>query len=58
MKWLERLLPKFQDKRRDLNQASASVTLSISRYRHMSKELQETVEKNNFAKYLIYEKGE
>lgn len=58
MKLLERLLPSHRNKQDELIQASRSVSLTISRYRDMSRELQEEIERNRFAKYFVYEKGD
>lgn len=56
-KWLQRL-PVVQHERANLNHASGRVSLSIARYKDMARELQVEVERNHFAKYLIYEKGQ
>ena len=56
-KWLQRL-PIVREERANLNQASREVSVAITRYKDMSRELQTEVERNHFAKYLIYEKGQ
>lgn len=58
MRLLKRLAPWLQDKEIELNHASRRVSISIDRYRDVSRELQEEIQRNNFSKYLIYEKGE
>ncbi|MFD2329104.1 hypothetical protein ACFSR7_07570 [Cohnella sp. GCM10020058] len=56
--WLMRLSPWYRDKQCQLNQASFKTQSAIIQYRTASRELQEEIRRNNFAKYLIYEKGE
>ncbi|MFC3802792.1 hypothetical protein [Cohnella sp. GCM10012308] len=58
IKWLMRLSPWYRDKQRQLNHASIKTRSAIIQYRTASRELQEEIRSNNFAKYLIYEKGD
>ncbi|WP_442950543.1 hypothetical protein [Paenibacillus sp. D9] len=58
LKKLLQLLPTTRDKEADLNHASKRVSLTIARYRDMSREIQDEIDKNGFARYLIYDKGE
>ncbi|MNS53670.1 hypothetical protein D3C72_864310 [compost metagenome] len=53
-KWIELILQRQRRKEADLNQASRRITLSIERYRSLSREIQTEVRKNHFAKNLIY----
>lgn len=57
-KWINRLIPRHRDKESELDQASRRVSLSISRYRNLSQEIQAEIERNHFAKYLVYDRGE
>ncbi|MNN74593.1 hypothetical protein D3C81_1908060 [compost metagenome] len=57
-KWINRLIPRHRDKACELDQASSSVSLSIDRYRDLSHEIQAEIERNHFAKYLVYDRGE
>ncbi|GGG06696.1 hypothetical protein GCM10010912_59180 [Paenibacillus albidus] len=57
--WIRRLLlPRHADKEWELRKASTSVTLTISRYQNVSQEIQEEIERNKFAKYLVYDRGD
>lgn len=56
-KLIQRLFTPRQ-KEIDLNRASNSVSLSINRYKNMSEEIQAEIERNRFAKYLVYDKGD
>ncbi|MNT19131.1 hypothetical protein D3C72_1543720 [compost metagenome] len=57
-KWINRLFSYHRNKESELIQASSSVSLSINRYRNLSKEIQAEIERNHFAKYLVYDRGE
>lgn len=57
-KLFQRLFPHHRDKEIELSRASSSVSLSISRYKHASMELQKEIERNRFARYLLYDKGD
>lgn len=58
-KLIQRLLtPRHRQKEIELNKASSSVTLSINRYKYMSQEIQAEIERNRFARYLVYDKGD
>ncbi|AIQ14617.1 hypothetical protein [Paenibacillus durus] len=57
--WIWRFfLPLHAEKERELRQASTRVTLTISRYRDTSREIQEEIGRNRFAQYLIYDRGD
>ncbi|GBF73199.1 hypothetical protein PA598K_01484 [Paenibacillus sp. 598K] len=58
MRVLRWIAPWLRKKEAELARASERTTLSINRYRTSSRELQEVIERNNFAKYLIYDKGD
>jgi len=59
LQWIRRLFqPLHASKERELRRASASVTLTISHYRNVSQEIQEEIERNQFAKYLVYDRGD
>ncbi|CAI6086710.1 hypothetical protein [Cohnella sp. JJ-181] len=58
LKWLMRLSPWYRDKQSELKRASLKTKSAIIQYRTASRELQEEIRSNNFAKYLIYEKGD
>lgn len=57
-KWINRILPRHRNKESELDKASNRVSLSISRYRNLSQEIQAEIERNHFAKYLVYDRGE
>ncbi|MFC3802732.1 hypothetical protein [Cohnella sp. GCM10012308] len=57
-KWLMRLSPWYRDKQSELQRASLKTRSAIIQYRTASRELQEEIRSNNFAKYLIYDKGD
>ncbi|MNO21381.1 hypothetical protein D3C76_111520 [compost metagenome] len=57
--WIWRLfLPHYVAKIRELHKASTSVTLTISHYKNVSKEIQGEIERNRFAQYLVYNRGD
>lgn len=57
--WIRRLLlPRHVDKEMELRRASTSVTLTISHYKNVSHEIQEEIDRNRFAKYLVYDRGD
>jgi hypothetical protein len=58
MKWIHRLFPRHGELDKEISQASRRVALSIDRYKNMSQEIQAEIERNRFAKYLVYDKGE
>lgn len=58
IKLFQRLFPQHREKQMELSRASSSVSLSISRYQHASLELQREIERNRFARYLLYDKGD
>lgn len=58
LKQLLRHLPTTRAKQAELNRASSRVSITIRRYRDVSRELQDEINKNGFARYLIYDKGE
>ncbi|KUP22447.1 hypothetical protein AWJ19_27825 [Paenibacillus sp. DMB5] len=58
MNWIKRLSPQHRDKEKELVQASGRVSVAIARYRDMSKEIQEEIERNKFARFLVYDKGD
>ncbi|ASS64690.1 MULTISPECIES: hypothetical protein [unclassified Paenibacillus] len=58
LKKLLELLPTFRAMSSNLDEASERVSLSIKSYRNASRELQEEIAKNGFARYLIHDKGE
>ncbi|WP_433946574.1 hypothetical protein [Paenibacillus sp. SN-8-1] len=53
-KWIELILQRQRSKEADLNQASRRITVSIERYRSLSREIQSEIRKNHFAKHLTY----
>ncbi|USB34889.1 hypothetical protein [Paenibacillus sp. YPG26] len=48
------MLQQQRSKEEDLHQASRRITVSIERYRSLSREIQAEIRKNHFAKQLIY----
>ncbi|MEC0170488.1 MULTISPECIES: hypothetical protein [Paenibacillus] len=56
-RWIKRLSPLHREKERELTQASARVMFSILRYKDVSKEIQEEIQNNGFAEFLIYDRG-
>ncbi|OMF31347.1 hypothetical protein BK132_05975 [Paenibacillus sp. FSL H8-0259] len=59
MKWIHRLFPRRHGELdKEISQASRRVALSIDRYKNMSQEIQAEIERNRFAKYLVYDKGD
>lgn len=58
LKLFKHLFPQHREKQIELSRASSSVTLTIARYQNMSMELQKEIERNRFARYLLYDKGE
>lgn len=56
-KLIQRLFTPRQ-KEIELHRASSRVAVSIDRYTNMSKEIQAEIERNRFARYLVYDKGE
>ncbi|WP_231575236.1 MULTISPECIES: hypothetical protein [unclassified Paenibacillus] len=55
--WIKRLSPLHRDRERKLTQAGMRVSLSIRRYKNVSKEIQEEIRNNGFAEFLIYDRG-
>ncbi|WP_223879868.1 hypothetical protein [Paenibacillus spiritus] len=49
---------RLLQKERELRQASGRVTVSIARYKDMSREIQEEIGRNRFARYLVYDRGD
>ncbi|ASA20960.1 hypothetical protein [Paenibacillus donghaensis] len=58
MKWIQSLFPRHQEKKKELDQSSRRVALTILRYRESSKEIQAEIERNKFSKYLVYDRGD
>ncbi|OKP92101.1 hypothetical protein A3844_01590 [Paenibacillus helianthi] len=58
MKWIHRLFPRHGELEKEISQASSRVAISINRYKNMSQEIQAEIERNRFAKYLVYDKGD
>lgn len=56
--WMKRIFPQHKQREKELEQASGRVALSIARYKNMSKEIQEEIERNKFARFLVYDKGD
>ncbi|AWP28698.1 hypothetical protein B9D94_19620 [Paenibacillus sp. Cedars] len=56
-KLIQRLFTPRQ-KEIEIHRASNRVAVSIDRYKNMSKEIQDEIERNRFARYLVYDKGE
>lgn len=57
--WIRRLLlPRHVNKELELREASTSVTLTINHYKNVSQEIQEEIDRNRFAKYLVYDRGD
>lgn len=56
--FIGRLFPAHREKKRELSRASSRISLSIARYKNASKQLQTEIDRNHFAKYLIYDKGD
>lgn len=57
--WIRRLLlPRHVNKEMELREASTSVTLTINHYKNVSQEIQEEIDRNRFAKYLVYDRGD
>lgn len=58
LKWIKRLLPRQdREKERELQAVKQKASLAMQRYSECSAEIQEKIEQNNFARYLIYDKG-
>lgn len=55
--WIKRLSPLHRDRERKLTQAGMRVSLSIRRYKNVSKEIQDEIRNNGFAEFLIYDRG-
>lgn len=55
--WIKRLSPLHRHRERELLQAGNRVTLSIRRYKNISKEIQKEIRNNGFAEFLIYDRG-
>ncbi|MDI4647402.1 hypothetical protein [Cohnella hashimotonis] len=58
LNWIVRMSPWYRDKRKQLVRASMKTQDALIQYRSASRQLQQEIRRNNFAKYLIYEKGE
>ncbi|NJJ41558.1 hypothetical protein HCB82_20630 [Paenibacillus sp. 7028] len=58
MKWINRLSPQHRKREKELVQASGRVTVTIARYKNMSEEIQAEIQRNRFAKYLVYDRGD
>ncbi|WP_339220527.1 hypothetical protein [Paenibacillus sp. FSL H8-0332] len=52
----QRLFPRTVPKR-ELDQASDRITVSIGNYKDTSKEIQDEILNNRFAEFLIYDRG-
>lgn len=57
-KWIKRLSPRHREIEKELVQASGRVSVAIARYKDMSREIQEEIQRNKFARFLVYEKGD
>lgn len=55
--WIKQLSPLHRDRERELAKASVRVMFSILRYKNVSKEIQEEIQNNGFAEFLIYDRG-
>jgi hypothetical protein len=58
---LSNLIKRFswhKKKEKEMEIASRRVALTILRYKESSKEIQEEIERNRFARYLVYDKGD
>lgn len=55
--WIKRLLPLHREREERLTQAGMGVTLSIRRYKNISKKIQREIRNNGFAEFLIYDRG-
>ncbi|WP_235957075.1 hypothetical protein [Paenibacillus apii] len=58
MKWINRQSPQHRKREKELVQASGRVTVTIARYKNMSEEIQAEIQRNRFAKYLVYDRGD
>jgi hypothetical protein len=56
-RWIKRLSPLHRERERRITQAGMGVTLSIRKYKNISKEIQKEIRNNGFAEFLIYERG-
>lgn len=50
-------LSQHKERENELARASRRVSFSISRYKNVSKEIQQEIENNGFAEFLIYDRG-
>ncbi|WP_235949640.1 hypothetical protein [Paenibacillus apii] len=57
-KWIKRLSSRHREKEKELVQASGRVSVAIARYKDMSMEIQEEIQRNKFARFLVYDKGD
>ncbi|WP_339220479.1 hypothetical protein [Paenibacillus sp. FSL H8-0332] len=55
--WIKRLSPLHRDRERRLALAGHKVSLSIRRYKNVSKDIQDEIRNNGFAEFLIYDRG-
>lgn len=58
---LSKIIKRFswhRKKEQEMERASRRVALTIQRYKESSKEIQEEIERNRFARYLVYDKGD
>ncbi|WP_342563183.1 hypothetical protein NST84_27290 [Paenibacillus sp. FSL R7-0345] len=55
--WIKRLSPRHKEKEKELHRASIGVTVSIRHYKNASREIQDEIENNGFAEFLIYDRG-
>ncbi|WP_379130973.1 hypothetical protein [Paenibacillus sp. sgz500958] len=54
---IKRLSPQHKKREKALAQASGRVTVAIRLYQDMSQEIQEEIDRNKFARYLLYDRG-
>ncbi|WP_339194247.1 hypothetical protein MKY95_20935 [Paenibacillus sp. FSL P4-0176] len=58
LKWIKRLLPRQdREKERELQVVKHKASLALQRYSDCSEEIKSLIEKNHFARHLIYDKG-
>ncbi len=56
---LSKLIKRFswhKNKEKEMESASRRVAMTILRYKESSKEIQKEIERNRFARYLVYDK--
>lgn len=57
-RWIKRLLPQHKEREQELARASRRITVSIGRYKNVSKDIQAEIRNNGFAEFLIYDRGD